>query len=211
MNFKFKSGQYNPSSLMRAVNIFLLALIVAGVVLLCTQKIWVPKVVQSILERNGEMVDTKGGDSAERNKWLSASVYKDDEAGFYLQMPLLWQQLSYQINREVKEGGLIEYTLTLPYKDKQGDLRNGIATSLLVAIPKSLEENYKVSADEANTYNEQILGENQQYVFISRQFSPEAFGECDADNLFYQANISLCEAGSDLRNPERKAGVFQLK
>jgi hypothetical protein len=49
MNFKFKAGEYNPSSFRRAINIFLLALIIAGITLLCTQKIWVPKVVQYIL------------------------------------------------------------------------------------------------------------------------------------------------------------------
>ncbi len=40
---------YNPSPLLKAVQIILLILIVIGVILLLTQKIWVPKLVELIL------------------------------------------------------------------------------------------------------------------------------------------------------------------
>ncbi len=43
-------GAYNPSPLLKAVQIFLLILIVIGVVLLFTQKIWVPKLVDAIIQ-----------------------------------------------------------------------------------------------------------------------------------------------------------------
>ena len=41
---------YHPTSLMRAIQVFLLVLIVVGVGLLLTQKTWVPKVTTYILQ-----------------------------------------------------------------------------------------------------------------------------------------------------------------
>ena len=52
MHFNFTRGDYNPSPFMRAVQIFLLVLILIGIGLLVTQKLWVPKLVEYIL--NGE-------------------------------------------------------------------------------------------------------------------------------------------------------------
>ena len=50
MKFYPSREKYNPTPLLRAVQIFLLALILAGVVLLSTQNIWVPKVVQYLMK-----------------------------------------------------------------------------------------------------------------------------------------------------------------
>ena len=50
MKFYPSKETYNPTPLLRAVQIFLLALILAGVVLLSTQNIWVPKVVQYLMK-----------------------------------------------------------------------------------------------------------------------------------------------------------------
>jgi|CXWL01.1.fsa_nt_gi hypothetical protein len=49
MHFNFTRGEYNPSSFIRAVQIFLLILILIGIGLLVTQKVWVPKLVEYIL------------------------------------------------------------------------------------------------------------------------------------------------------------------
>ena len=44
-------AEYRPSPMLRAVQYVLLTLIVIGVVLLATQRMWVPKVVEYILAR----------------------------------------------------------------------------------------------------------------------------------------------------------------
>lgn len=51
MNFHWKQGAYNPSPFLRAVQILLLVLIILGIGLLFTQKIWVPKVVAFLLNK----------------------------------------------------------------------------------------------------------------------------------------------------------------
>ncbi len=53
MNLHWKRGEYHPSPLLRAVQIFLLVLIIIGVILLATQAMWVPKVVDYILKSQG--------------------------------------------------------------------------------------------------------------------------------------------------------------
>lgn len=50
MHFNPTSRGYHSTPLMRAVQIFLLVLIIIGVALLCTQKLWVPKLVAYIME-----------------------------------------------------------------------------------------------------------------------------------------------------------------
>ncbi|MFZ2252950.1 MAG: hypothetical protein WAW13_02110 [Minisyncoccia bacterium] len=49
MHFNFTRGEYNPSPFMRVVQISLLILILIGIGLLVTQKVWVPKLVEYIL------------------------------------------------------------------------------------------------------------------------------------------------------------------
>ena len=48
MSFDWKRN-YHPSPLLRTIQIFLLILIVIGIILLCTQNLWVPKLVNYIL------------------------------------------------------------------------------------------------------------------------------------------------------------------
>lgn len=55
MYFNFKRDNYHPSPLLIAIQVFLLNLIIIGIVLLVTQKLWVPKLVQYIL-RNEQPV-----------------------------------------------------------------------------------------------------------------------------------------------------------
>jgi len=55
--FNYKAEDYEPSPILRAVQIFLLILIIAGVGLLLTQKIWVPKLVAYILK--GEVLQAE--------------------------------------------------------------------------------------------------------------------------------------------------------
>jgi len=50
MCFHYKKGEYPTSKTVRAVQVFLLILIIIGVGLLLTQKVWVPKVVNYILK-----------------------------------------------------------------------------------------------------------------------------------------------------------------
>ena len=49
MNFHWKQGEYNPSPFLKAIQIFLLVLIIIGIGLLVAQKLWVPKVVAYLL------------------------------------------------------------------------------------------------------------------------------------------------------------------
>jgi len=49
MNGNFNWKDYQPSPLLKAIQIFLLILIIIGIGLLATQKMWVPKVVEYIL------------------------------------------------------------------------------------------------------------------------------------------------------------------
>lgn len=53
MNLSWKRQNYHPSPLLRAFQIFLLILIIIGIILLCTQNFWVPKLVNYILAQNG--------------------------------------------------------------------------------------------------------------------------------------------------------------
>ena len=50
MTFNWKRKDYHPSPLMRGIQIFLLILIIIGIILLCNQDVWVPKVVDYILK-----------------------------------------------------------------------------------------------------------------------------------------------------------------
>lgn len=56
MKTDFKWSDYHPSPLLRAVQIFLLLMIILGIGLLFTQKLWVSKVVDYIIQ--GEKYDT---------------------------------------------------------------------------------------------------------------------------------------------------------
>ncbi len=64
MNFHWRQGGYNPSPFLRAVQFFLLVLIVIGVGLLLTRKLWVPKVVAFLLNEetlNNQVQDESFG------------------------------------------------------------------------------------------------------------------------------------------------------
>lgn len=50
MSNNFNSQDYHPSPILRAVQVTLLILIIIGIGLLCTQKLWVPKVVDYLLK-----------------------------------------------------------------------------------------------------------------------------------------------------------------
>ena len=67
MNFFLAKQPYHNTKLLWAGQIFLLTLIVIGVVLLFTQKLWLPPVVKYILEKEGVMASntetTVSGDS----------------------------------------------------------------------------------------------------------------------------------------------------
>lgn len=68
-NFNYRRKEYHTSPLLRGVQIFLFILIVAGIALLATQKIWVPKVVDFIMTQESknlatEVVEKKSGITA---------------------------------------------------------------------------------------------------------------------------------------------------
>ena len=50
MTFNWKRKDYHPSPLMLGIQIFLLILIIIGIILLCNQDAWVPKLVEYILK-----------------------------------------------------------------------------------------------------------------------------------------------------------------
>jgi hypothetical protein len=52
----WKKGEYHPSKALKAFQIFLLILIIIGVTLLFTQKIWVPKIVGYIMKNDTSYV-----------------------------------------------------------------------------------------------------------------------------------------------------------
>ena len=52
MNFDFKKYGYNPSPFLKAVQFTLLILIIIGIVLLITQKLWVPSLVSYIIKND---------------------------------------------------------------------------------------------------------------------------------------------------------------
>lgn len=54
MNTGLQKDGYHPSVLMRTIQIILLILIVVGIVLLSTQKMWVPGLVQYIIEKESK-------------------------------------------------------------------------------------------------------------------------------------------------------------
>ncbi len=58
MSINFNRSDYHPSPLLKAVQIFLLILIIIGIGLLMTQKLWVPKVVDYMLGREVGTVET---------------------------------------------------------------------------------------------------------------------------------------------------------
>lgn len=60
MNFFLPKRPYSNTKLLWAVQIFLLTLIVSGVALLFTQKLWLPKVVGYILEQEGIVASSTG-------------------------------------------------------------------------------------------------------------------------------------------------------
>lgn len=138
--------------------------------------------------------------------WTSAPVFIDEATGVTLHMPQSWQDIGYRIEKK-EEGGTIVYTLKLPYLDETGTPQPGMANSDIRAVPIA----DFTSITDAIGYTDEELGRNSKYVFISRQYSPEAFGSCYSDKGFLERNKQLCAGGSDLRNPERKAGVFILK
>ncbi len=51
MTFNWKHGDYHPTPFITFLNIFLLILILAGVALLCTQNMWLPKVTDYLLRQ----------------------------------------------------------------------------------------------------------------------------------------------------------------
>ncbi len=59
MDHEFQNEGYHPTPLLRAVQIFLLILIMIGIALLGTQNIWVPKVVSYIIENEKASVEEK--------------------------------------------------------------------------------------------------------------------------------------------------------
>ncbi len=74
MHFNFDRSEYHRGPLLKAIQIFLLILIVIGIGLIGTQKYWVPKVVEYILQ--GEEVDVIEALNTETGK-VSGAGYKD--------------------------------------------------------------------------------------------------------------------------------------
>jgi len=56
MHFNSIHDEYYPSSFLKVIQIFLLVLIIVGIGLLATQKIWVPKLVEYILSTEESLV-----------------------------------------------------------------------------------------------------------------------------------------------------------
>ena len=140
----------------------------------------------------------------------SPAQYSDSATGFTLTVPVSWQEIGYKISTTSDANKTITYSATLAFTDESG-MHYGFGTSEIVAVPTGVDSSqYKMSGPDNSLEVGTEIGKNSRYTFISRQLSPEAFGQCTSDKNFSTQNERLCKEGSSLRNPERVAGAFSV-
>ncbi|MBX4198621.1 hypothetical protein KW782_04845 [Candidatus Parcubacteria bacterium] len=158
---------------MKFIRIFLLILIIIGVILLITQKMWVPSLVTWILKT--EHADTDTG-----------KIYKNVEYGFEIDFPDSWKGFS--VVKNSWEGQKIDSTITqekytgplLVFENPQTNSEHAWQNIPIMVFTADIwkliiEEKIAVSAAPIAPAK---IGENSKYVFAT---PPRWYGFTDAE------------------------------
>lgn len=155
---------------MKFIRIFLFVLIIIGIGLLCTERIWVPKLVDKIIlnENSSKAIKTVPIDT---NK-VTKIEYKNSEYGFTFSLPLSWKGYSVIVDNWV--GNMIDSKTNESIKGPKILIRHPLWTSSVIRqdIPIMvftlsqwdliLKEKLSVSAAPIGPSE---LGRNSKYVF----------------------------------------------
>lgn len=148
----------------------------------------------------------------------SRGAYTDTTTGFTLLVPEIWNDIGYTAEKELDAQTNAQiFRFFLNYRDENGVLQKFSTVSTIVAIPIAQTPIFCESELWVERCDSSVeVGQNSEYLFLSMENSPEAWGDCVPDNprfdqAFYQQNKVMCDAGrAALSQPERKQGVFSV-
>jgi hypothetical protein len=145
-----------------------------------------------------------------------ANQYWNEEARFGLVIPEVWKRIGYSVERDVYKDGTLSFRFILKYKNEDGTLSNFTTGSLIRAVPIEIYTETDSCAQQELCVPGKKIGLNNTYVFVSEEFSPEAYGDCvdrtsNLGHTFYDLNKDLCDNGPAANQPERIQGNFRIK
>lgn len=161
-----------------------------------------------------DVVTAPSGDQYCYRHDYTPTRYQNKEFEFSVVIPEAWESIGYSVLEEPQDNGVTLFRFVLHAKDTDGSTENFSTASLISATPTANYVEPTCGYSVACTPGEWV-GENAQYVFVSENFSPEAFGICTKgtpgfDQVFYDANTVLCDKGRTTSYPERVPGQFSI-
>lgn len=136
--------------------------------------------------------------------------YSNKDYGFAMSVPKAWSDIGYVTKNEKGSNGQL---VAFNYYLLSGSDSSLFKISSIGVYPIATYVKDQCTEEGPCAPGVEV-GRNNQYVFVSENFSPEAFSACygaGADKFggdFYENNKSLCEVGATQRQTERIKGNF---